>query len=122
MKLLKWLGMIVFFLIGLLTIGYVICLLFFGLGFLILFFGIIWPTRCKSCKKFFAITKNGVEFLGSEEVSVKVQHEVKNLHGDVTGTVDQYVPGTRSHYRQNYVCKYCGTGYYQDYSNSRANV
>ena len=64
--------------------------------------------KCLSCNKRFCLKKEGKEIIGRESVSVLVETNTRNRAGEVTGTQEQYVPGERTTYQINYVCKKCG--------------
>ncbi len=64
--------------------------------------------KCPSCNKRFCLKKEGKEIIGRESVSVLVETNTRNRAGEVTGTQEQYVPGERTTYQINYVCKKCG--------------
>lgn len=73
-----------------------------------LFFIIVWPMRCKECKKMFAMKKRDKTHIDSQQISVKKEIKNRNRDGEVIGTSEQYIPGVRHYYKTTYVCKYCG--------------
>jgi len=64
--------------------------------------------KCPSCGKRFCLKKEGKEVVGRENVSVLMEVKTRNSAGEVTGSQEQYVPGERTTYQVNYVCKKCG--------------
>lgn len=64
--------------------------------------------RCSSCGKLFAITIIDREIIHSEDISILAKVENKNIHGQVIGTSEQYIPGLRQTYDEIYICKHCG--------------
>jgi hypothetical protein len=72
--------------------------------------------KCPSCKKPFCLRKDSIDVINKEPVTVVVEAKTKNIDGDVIGTQEQYVPGERTTYRQNYTCKKCGETCHSTYS------
>lgn len=72
--------------------------------------------KCPSCNKRYCLKKEGKEVVGREAVSVLVETNTRNRAGEVTGTQEQYVPGERTTYQINYVCKKCGERCYSTFS------
>ena len=63
--------------------------------------------RCYSCNKLFAMKKVRTTTLESTSISIKTELKQKNLNGEVVGTIEQFVPGTREVYEITYQCKFC---------------
>jgi len=64
--------------------------------------------RCENCKKLFALNQTNRMIVKTEEISILVELEDRGARGDVTGTHQQYIPGTRTTYQDTYQCKFCG--------------
>ena len=64
--------------------------------------------RCPSCKKLFALQKVEEKVVSEEEVYVLMNNNVRNKDGEITGTVEQRVPGIRRTFDEEFVCKHCG--------------
>ena len=67
-----------------------------------------WDTKCSNCKKLYAMIEEKSTLVNSEQISIKVELKNKDTYGEVTGTREQYIPGTRKHYDCIYKCKFCG--------------
>ncbi|MGI6153783.1 MAG: hypothetical protein ACOYJB_08130 [Christensenellaceae bacterium] len=93
-----------------------------GAAFTGLFFLSAWPKRCKKCKKWFAIVKSTTNHIGSNDIMVKKQLQTKNIYGDVTGSQEQYIPGTRGYYETIYKCKHCGAKIIEKWSRDVAHT
>lgn len=78
--------------------------------------------RCPHCKKMFALKKIGKEFVNSEQISVLTEVNRYNNSHEKVGTQEQYINGTRNHYRINYRCKCCGKTAYSTYSIDTKNI
>lgn len=78
--------------------------------------------RCEKCQQWGAIKKGRKEVLGTEAISIKKTLENKNTRGDVISTSEQYIPGTRTFYRQWYLCSKCGHESYKDSCRDVASV
>lgn len=78
--------------------------------------------KCPSCNKPFCLKKEGTKAVGKEKVSVLVETKTRNKNGEVTGTAEQYVPGERTTYQINYVCKKCGEKCHRTYTKDRPTV
>ncbi|MDR2600408.1 MAG: hypothetical protein LBC73_09045 [Oscillospiraceae bacterium] len=81
-------------------------LIFLGLTFIIL----VWPFRCKSCKKWFAMKKTAKDYAGQQNSTFREQTgEIRDNSGNVTGSVHSDVAYTRPVYDLTYACKHCET-------------
>ena len=78
--------------------------------------------KCPKCKKWFSLEDMGTELVGKKDINVKVEGNTYNRNGEVIGTQEQYVPGTRKIYHQNFKCKKCGNRCYSTFSKSNANL
>ncbi|MCL2605292.1 MAG: hypothetical protein FWD90_12505 [Defluviitaleaceae bacterium] len=81
-----------------------------------------WRYRCKKCKKFFTIQKKATYLDKTENISVIVETERRDLQGNIIGTQDQYIPGQRKRYKTPYICKHCGYDIYWLNEKDRANI
>lgn len=63
---------------------------------------------CPSCGKLFALETVSRQVVDSQQISVKKTLETKNTRGDVIGTTETYIPGTRQTVETTRYCKYCG--------------
>ena len=68
----------------------------------------IFSTRCPKCKKFFAMKEIERNLISEEKISKMENHKTYNKKGEVTGSHDVRVYGTRKTYDVKYVCKKCG--------------
>ena len=57
-----------------------------------------------------------------KDISVLTEVKKRNKDGEVIGTTEQYIPGTRTFYRETYKCKGCGEISYGTYSKDRKNL
>lgn len=48
------------------------------------------------------------EVISQEDVSVLKEMKIRNNQRNETGTVEQYIPGVKTTYKEYYTCKYCG--------------
>lgn len=78
--------------------------------------------RCDKCKKFFAYERINTKLINSEQISVLMQTTERYANGDLKGTGEQYVPGTRKTYTDTYRCKYCGHEINCTYTKDRPNI
>lgn len=78
--------------------------------------------RCDQCQQWGAVKKGRKEVLGTEAISIKKTLENKNTRGEVISTSEQYIPGTRTFYRQWYLCSKCGHESYKDSYRDVASV
>ncbi len=86
-----------------------------------------YSNKCPSCGKWFALKKQGREYIGSEKISVAVSTHSEEYHRDGTKTGrysvgQQYVPGVKETYHINYICKKCGKSCYSTEYNRHASV
>lgn len=91
--------------------GVIICVI---IG-LIVFYTQGRKKRCPSCKKLFALQEVNQEVVSEEEVYVLVHNNVRNKDGEVTGTVEQRVPGIRRTFDEESVCKKCGKHFHKTF-------
>jgi len=78
------------------------------IGGLILFRRKRLKSRCRKCKRNWALKFIEQKTIKTEKISVLVELENRDLARNVTGTHDQYIPGKRNTYQYTYKCKYCG--------------
>lgn len=88
----------------------------------IIFFGMLKPTQCPECKKFFALKEMDTEAVGSENISMKVETNDYGRNGEVVGRHEQYIPGKRITYKRNYICKKCGATSSSSFSRDKETV
>lgn len=74
----------------------------------IVFYVIGRRSKCPECGKIYAMKTAGKTLIGEENISMKIQNEVRNRDGKVTSTYDQMIPGKRQIYEVKRVCKHCG--------------
>lgn len=60
--------------------------------------------------------------MGTKDIAVAVEAKTRNNAGEVIGTTEQYVPGERTFYQVNYVCKNCGATCHSNYAKDKAHV
>lgn len=73
--------------------------------------------KCPSCKKLWALQKEGLpQIVSSEDTTMVRNAETKNRYGDVVGYQEQYVPGQKLTVEQVYVCKHCGEKFVETYT------
>lgn len=97
-----------------------------NIGFIIALMGpiLVWGflRRCRNCKMLFMLKRTETKQSSSENISVKVEVERRDLDGNVVGTQDQWIPGTRIWYRKKFRCKACGQVHYSLFSQDYANT
>lgn len=71
-------------------------------------FRIIKKNRCPNCHKCFSLKFQGKQLIDSTQISVKTTVNSFNTSGKLTGTQEQYIPGTRNKYMYIYGCSRCG--------------
>ncbi|MCI6547198.1 MAG: hypothetical protein MR415_00935 [Coriobacteriaceae bacterium] len=70
---------------------------------------VLMVTRwCPNCGKFFGLRVTDRKVVDSQAISMKKTLEIKNARGEVIGTNEQYIPGTRETTQTVKTCKYCG--------------
>ena len=109
------------------VIGTIIFIVLFAMCIGIEVLKIGYSNKCPSCRKWFALKKQGREYIGSEEISVAVSTRSEEYHKDGTKTGrysvgEQYVPGVKETYHINYICKKCGKSCYKTEYSRHANV
>ena len=92
------------------------------LAFLIIYFSLGAMYKCPTCKKRFALKRIEKELDRSERISILQEVKTRNRNGNVVGTQEQYIPGTRRTYEIHYVCKNCGEDCYRQYEKETPNV
>ncbi len=110
--------------------GVILALIFFALFIMCIGIEVLkvgYSNKCPSCKKWFALKKQGREYIGSEKISVAVSthSEEYNRDGSKTGRYSvgqQYVPGVKETYHINYICKKCGKSCYSTEYNRHASM
>ncbi|MCM1186850.1 MAG: hypothetical protein NC251_01690 [Lachnoclostridium sp.] len=65
-------------------------------------------SRCPICKRWAAVVWADTEQISETKISVPITTRTRNRDGEVIGTSEQYVPGSRYTYCDTYRCKYCG--------------
>jgi hypothetical protein len=78
--------------------------------------------RCKQCKKNWALKKIEQRLVGKDSISVLRELKNRNRDGEVIGTSEQYVPGTRYIYAYIYKCKFCGSTETRTHSEDKINA
>lgn len=78
--------------------------------------------RCRNCKMYFMLKKTETKESSRDDISVKVDVASKDREGNVVGTQEQWVPGTRIWYRKYFKCKACGQVHYSVFSEKHANT
>lgn len=73
------------------------CLFYFGTG---------KQKRCPFCKKRHALKLVKSEVISQEDVSVLKEMKIRNNQRNETGSVEQYIPGVKTTYKEYYTCKY----------------
>lgn len=77
--------------------------------------------ECPLCGKL-GTTKTSTQTMGTQSISIKKELQRKNSRGEVIGTDEQYIPGTRTFYRTWYRCKQCGREFHRDTFSDHAHV
>ena len=95
--------------------AFVFALIFSMVLYVIIYYWYGNDYKCPSCNKRFCLKKEGTDVVDKKSVSVRVLNNIRNRNGEVTGTLEQYVPGERITYQINYVCKKCGEGCHSTY-------
>ena len=66
-------------------------------------------SKCKKCKKMYAMVYKGEKCIEDKDISVVVENETRSEYdGRITARTQQHIPGKRKSYLITYVCKYCG--------------
>ena len=81
------------------VLGILFCWFYFGTG---------KQKRCPFCNKRHALKLVKSEVVSPENVSVLAEAKIRNSQRNETGTVEQYIPGVKTTYKEYYTCKYCG--------------
>lgn len=81
------------------VLGILFCWFYFGTG---------KRKRCPFCKKRHALKMVKSEVISQEDVSVLKEMKIRNNQRNETGSVEQYIPGVKTTYKEYYTCKYCG--------------
>lgn len=97
-------------------------LVFYGLGGMFIRFILRHTGWCPNCGKFFSMEKTSREVVNSEQISIKQTLNQKNRNGDVIGTTEQYIPGTRETVKTVKTCKHCGGSLTSHKTSQHANV
>ena len=92
------------------------------LAFLIIYFSLGAMYKCPTCKKRFVLKRIEENLVSSERISILQEVKTRNRNGNVVGTQEQYIPGTRRIYAIHYVCKNCGEDCYRQYEKETPNV
>lgn len=64
--------------------------------------------RCPNCKKLSSMKYIDTSLLKEENISIKVENATRDSIGNLTGTIEQYIPGKREFFLETYQCKHCG--------------
>jgi len=88
---------------------------------------VIWLIRrklwfCKQCGKVFVLKKTKTVLIKNKEISKRVILKKWDANGDIVGTEEQYIPGSRLYYRTDYKCKNCGANKEVFFSKRKLNV
>ena len=78
--------------------------------------------RCPKCKKPFAFKFKENNLISSSDISIRVENERKNARGDVIGTEEQYIDGTRKAIERVSQCRFCGEIRKMDLTHDVKNV
>jgi hypothetical protein len=78
--------------------------------------------RCISCNKLFAIKKVKTNLINVADISIKKELKQRNSNGEVIGTSEQYIPGTKKTYEIIHQCKYCKQRQVSRYSQKFENI
>lgn len=78
--------------------------------------------RCKSCKKLFALKKIQTNLINVADISIKKELKRRNSNGEVIGTSEQYIPGTKKTYETIHQCKHCKHKQFGKYSRTVENT
>ena len=89
-------------------------------SFAMLYFVVFNDKNCPICKKPFALKETNREVLSRENVSVRVENNIRNRDGKVTGTAEQYIPGVKTTYNVYYTCRFCGKVTCRTFENKKA--
>ena len=81
------------------VLGILFCWFYFGTG---------KQKRCPFCNKRHALKLVKSEVVSQENVSVLAEAKIRNSQRNETGTVEQYIPGVKTTYKEYYTCKDCG--------------
>lgn len=78
--------------------------------------------RCTKCKGMFTLRYKWTDHIEKQNISMKAETKTYNKVGEVIGTQEQYIPGTRNTYQDCYICKKCGNETYYTYKVDRKNI
>lgn len=92
------------------------------LSIIVLIINFGYKRRCPSCYKWFSMKWSGDKLVKCEDIQIKTEVKTKNSRGEVIGTQEQYIPGTRKFYQKNYICRKCGETSYDTYSKDVKNT
>lgn len=81
-----------------------------------------YRNKCPHCKKWFSLKKTATLKVGEKNISMPTEVKHRNAYGEVTGTSEQYIPGTRRTFCETYLCKECGEKSYRSYTRDSKNV
>ncbi len=85
-------------------------------------YALFFMPRCKNCKGIFCLEKGKKEFMSQSTISIMTKTNNYDNNGNVIGTSDTYVPGTRYTYQTEYICKICGKKDYKLSFNEHKNT
>ena len=72
--------------------------------------------NCPNCKRFLRMKKTGSETIRKDDIMMLVEVKDRNSDREITGTREQYIPGSRITYRDTFWCKSCGNQKYKTYT------
>ncbi len=84
------------------------CVILLLLAFLVFYFGIGSLSKCRKCKGKFCVKYISYEVVKKEQISIKKFLDNYDRAGNVIGTSETYIPGTRYTDKNKYRCKKCG--------------
>ena len=87
---------------------YLVCLFICTFPFSLFF--IFWKssTKCKKCKKFYALKYMGRELIETKKSTIKKVEKTYNKNREVIREKECFVPATVYVYKHSKKCKYCG--------------
>ena len=86
----------------------VIIVIVIVLGVLLSALAMYAETKCDACKKNGALVEQNRVEIRREKCSKMEEHRTRNAKGEVTGSREVRVYGTKITYSVTYRCKYCG--------------
>ena len=96
------------FILSALSLGILLLLVIKLIKFCIVRFANKCLRRCQTCRRLFAVSRIKTSIDRQENIAILVRVKDRDVDGTITGTREQYIPGTRTIYKDTYQCKYCG--------------